>query len=237
MVPTINEVEGMRQIMPLVKREWVDQVVVVDGGSTDGTVEYARSRGYDVAVQKRPGLVGAYRDAFPLVRGDYLVTFSPDGNSVPEVLPELTAKLREGFDMVIASRYLGGKESADDDALSRLGNWLFTKTINLLFSARYTDSLVMYRGYRTSLLRELGLLENRRGSLEEYCERLCSWELLSTIRAAKERLHVAEIYGPEPARVAGETRVPKFQAASFALGLIVEEFLFRHVPPNIEKSR
>jgi glycosyltransferase involved in cell wall biosynthesis len=202
----------------------------VDGGSTDGTVEYARERGYDIVSQRGRGLIRAYRDAFPLVRGNYLVTFSPDGNSIPEILPSVTAKLREGFDMVIASRYLHGEKSEDDDWQSHLGNWCFTTAINTFFCGRYTDSLVMYRGYRTKVLEEMGLLRNRKNSLEETCERLSSWELLSSIRAAQQKLRVAEVLGREPARIAGATRVPKFQAAFFALGLMAEEFLFRYVP-------
>ncbi|MCA9403873.1 MAG: glycosyltransferase, partial [Candidatus Omnitrophica bacterium] len=55
-VPTLNEYQGMQEIMPRVKNEWVDQILVVDGQSTDGTVEYAKEQGYDVVVQKKMGM-------------------------------------------------------------------------------------------------------------------------------------------------------------------------------------
>ena len=87
-----NEIEGMRAIMPKIDPRWCDQILVVDGRSTDGTAEYARARGYDVHVQREPGLRAAYREAWPLVRGDWIITFSPDGNSPPEYIPQLIAK-------------------------------------------------------------------------------------------------------------------------------------------------
>ena len=97
MVIAKNEEEGMRVIMPQVRSEWIDQVLVVDGQSTDGTVEYSRSMGYDVHIQRQPGLRAAYAEAWPLVRGDYVITFSPDGNSPPEYIPQLIAKVRDFF--------------------------------------------------------------------------------------------------------------------------------------------
>src|SRR5262245_4940716 len=103
-VMTLNEIEGMKTIMPRVDRSWVDQILVVDGGSTDGTIEWAREQGYDVVVQTRTGLRHGYNEALPHIRGDVVITFSPDGNSIAELLPNLTAAMRKGHDMVIVSR-------------------------------------------------------------------------------------------------------------------------------------
>src|SRR5436190_10207906 len=102
MVPTLNELEGMRVVMPRVRPEWLDQILVVDGKSTDGTVDYARELGYDVIVQKQRGIRHAYIEALPAVRGDVVITFSPDGNCVPELIPDLIAKMADGYDMVVA---------------------------------------------------------------------------------------------------------------------------------------
>ena len=52
-IPTFNEIDGMKVIMPRIKKEWVDQIIIADGGSTDGTVEYANECGYEVFVQKK----------------------------------------------------------------------------------------------------------------------------------------------------------------------------------------
>src|SRR5262245_54142430 len=98
----------MKTIMPRVRNEWCEQILVLDGGSTDGTQEYAREKGYELYVQKERGLRFAYREAWPLIRGDCVITFSPDGNSIPELIPSLISKMEEGYDMVTASRYYRG---------------------------------------------------------------------------------------------------------------------------------
>ena len=133
--------------------------MILDGGSTDGTVEWAREQGYDVYIQKERGLRKGYIEVMPLCVGDVVITFSPDGNSLTEKIPELVAKMREGYDMVIVSRYLGEAESLDDDFLTTFGNWFFTSVINLLFGGRYTDAMVIYRGYTKKLLADLRILE------------------------------------------------------------------------------
>lgn len=107
LIPTFNEVKGMRQIMPRIKKEWYDELIIVDGGSTDGTLEYCRENNYFVFVQKRPGIRNAYMEALEYITGDIIITFSPDGNSIPELIPLLIEKIKEGYDMVIVSRYLG----------------------------------------------------------------------------------------------------------------------------------
>ena len=126
LVMTLNEIEGMKTIMPRVKKEWIDQIIIVDGGSTDGTIEWADENGYTVYVQKKKGFRHAYEEVMPLVQGDIIITFSPDGNSIAELIPDLVSKMKKGYDMVIVSRYLDDAKSEDDDFLTGFGNWFFT---------------------------------------------------------------------------------------------------------------
>ena len=130
-IPTLNELEAMRVVLPQIDRSWVDQILVVDG-STDGTADYARAQGCEVVIQKRKGLRWAFIEGFPHVRGDWVITFSPDGNSPVRAIPLLIEKMKAGYDMVIASRYLPPAKSADDDPMTAFGNWLFTHSINVL---------------------------------------------------------------------------------------------------------
>ncbi len=229
LVLTLNEKEGMQQIMPRIKKEWYDQLLVLDGGSTDGTVEYAKETGYDVYVQKQKGFRHAYIEALPLIEGDVVVTFSPDGNSIPELIPELVNKMREGYDMVIASRYLDGARSEDDDILTGFGNWFFTKTVNLLHGGHYTDAMVIFRAYKTQVIYDLELDKEAGYALAEKLFRTkISWEPLLSVRAAKRKLKVAEIPGDEPARITGERKLKILKwGAAYYLQFFRETFFWR----------
>ena len=229
LMPTLNEIDGMRAIMPRVAKDWVDQILVLDGGSKDGTIEFARSQGYDVVIQNERGLINAYRQVRPHIRGDVVITFSPDGNSVPEDIPRLIEKMREGFDMVIVSRYLPGAHSDDDTRITRIGNWVFTTIINILFSGSYTDAMVIYRAYRTALIDELGLMVDEPFSIERRFKHMISWEPLLSMRAAKRKLRIGEIPGDEPARIGGEGKCQHYSWGTVYLLEMAQEFARRLV--------
>lgn len=226
LIPTFNEIDGMREIMPRIDPSWCDQILILDGGSTDGTIEYAREAGYDVVIQEKPGLLNAYWQAYPHIEGEIILTFSPDGNSVASLIPQLLAKMREGYDMVIVSRYLAGAESEDDTKMSAAGNWVFTKLINLLFGGSYTDSLVMYRAYTKSAVEELGLLSPSPYSIESWFCHMISWEPLLSMRAAKKKLRIGEIPGDEPGRIGGEGKCKHFSWGMVYFIEMIQEFLF-----------
>ena len=228
-IPTKNEIEAMRVIMPQIDRSWVDQILVVDG-STDGTAEYAESIGCDVVRQREKGLRAAYVEGFAQVRCDHVITFSPDGNSPVEAIPRLIAKLREGYDMVIGSRYLPPAKSADDDLMTSFGNWLFTHAINVLhgraWSRPYTDAMVIYRIYPTRLFTELELDKPEGYVTEKWFGTLLGVEPLLSVRAAKRKLRIAEIPVDEPARIGGERKLQPFRWGAGYLAQIVRELWF-----------
>jgi glycosyltransferase involved in cell wall biosynthesis len=229
LVPTLNEIDGMRVIMPQIQPGWVDQILVLDGGSKDGTIEYAREQGYDVVIQEKRGLINAYRQVWPHIKGDIVITFSPDGNSVSDRIPDLVAKMREGYDMVIVSRYMGDATSADDTRITRLGNWVFTTLINTLFGGRYTDAMVIYRAYRTKMAWELGLMQDEPLSVERRFSHMISWEPLLSMRAAKKKLRIGEIPGDEPARIGGEGKCQHYSWGAVYLLEMAQEFARRLV--------
>jgi glycosyltransferase involved in cell wall biosynthesis len=221
-IPTLNEISGVREIMPRVKREWVDEIIVVDGNSTDGTFEYFESRGYVVLRQKGKDPLSAWWQGYDAATGDIIIPFSPDGNSIPETIPLLIDKMRQGYDMVIASRYKDDARSYDDSRITALGNKTFTKIINILFRANYTDTLVMYRAFRAELLDTLGFNTNRNDAL---------FDILLSIRCAKFKLNFTEIPSSEPSRIGpgGSRAHPgltnKLKAGVIMMYLICREFL------------
>jgi glycosyltransferase involved in cell wall biosynthesis len=222
-VLTYNEIEGMKAIMPRIKKEWVDEIIIVDGGSTDGTLEYAKEQGYTTYVQKKKGLRNAYIEGFPLVKSDYVVTFSPDGNSVPEAIPYLIKKIKEGYDMVIASRYLDHAKSYDDDFITKFGNWLFTKLINVFHGSNYTDALVIYRIYKKSLFYELKMDTEKSYNMEKWFFTTMGIEPLLSIRCAKYKKKYTEIPEDEPKRIGGERKLQIIRWGAAYLTQIIKE--------------
>lgn len=219
-LPVLNEIDGMRSIMPRIDRTWVDEILVVDGGSTDGTREYCLEQGLRVLGQEERGYVAAWEVAHAAAKGDIFITFTPDGNSVPELIPAVIAKTREGFDMVVVSRYLGDAKSDDDDFVTGIGNFLFTWTINVLFGGHYTDTLVAFRAFRTHLLPQYPPRFRRGG-----------YEPLMAIRFAKQGLKVAEIPGDEPERIGGRRKMQPIWNGLGIIGLILNELVIRSPQP------
>ncbi len=175
------------------------------------------------------GMRHAYMESLPHVKGDVILTFSPDGNSIPELIPDCINKLKEGHDMVIVSRYKDDAKSYDDDAITSFGNWLFTTSISLLHGFRYTDAMVIYRAYRKDLIQELDLDKD---SSYEFEEKLfgtkISWEPLLSVRCAKRGLKIAEIPGDEPAREGGERKLQVLRwGAAYMFQVIREVFVWK----------
>jgi glycosyltransferase involved in cell wall biosynthesis len=217
-VPTLNEIIGMKIIMPRIDKSWFDQIIIADGGSTDGTVEYAKEMGYTVIVQKERGIRCAYQEGFPLITSDIVLTFSPDGNSIPEAIPDIIKKIKEeNLDMLIASRYLGDATSDDDDFLTKIGNYVLTGTINLFNGGHFTDSLVIYRAYKVSLFKELELDLDESYWIEKFCFTKSPVEPLLSIRAAKAKKKIGEIGVSEPPRIGGERKLQMFRWGALIL--------------------
>jgi len=216
-IPVLNEIDGVKVIMPCIQKDWVDEILFVDGGSTDGTVEYLRQEGYTVISQRKPGLCQAYWECFEVCKGDIIIPFSPDGNSVPELIPALVAKIKEGYDLVIVSRYLDDSKSEDDDFITGWGNWLFPRLVKWLYGGSFTDVFVMFRAFRKDLVKTLGFDETQLPTLE----------VIMVIRAIKHRLKVAEIPGPEPKRIGGVRKMKIWYNGSAVMYQLIKE-LFVH---------
>lgn len=227
-MPAINEIDGMRAVMPRVQPGWCDQILLVDGGSTDGTLEYAQEHGYDIYCQKRKGIRHGYSEAWSHIKGDIVITFSPDGNCKPEVIPDMINKMKEGYDMVVASRYYGGIKSEDDTWLTGFGNWGFTRVINFLYGAKYSDAMGIYRAYRTTLFHELDMDKDDAYPFEKLFKTVVGLEPLLSVRAAKRKVKIGEVSGPEPARVGGESKMlPYHWGAIFIVQILRELYYWR----------
>lgn len=215
-VPIKNEIEGLKIIMPRINPAWVEEIIFIDGNSTDGSFEYVKSLGHTIHRQKSDGICGAFWEMLDYATCDNIVAFSPDNNSIPELIPELVSSLNKGHDMVIVSRYLGAASSDDDDPVTAFGNWMFTKAVNILFRASYTDSLVIFRGFKRRLPLDLKMDERN----------LPLFEMQLSIRCAKFNKNIAEIPGSEPKRIGGVRKMKPLYNGSAIVYLILKEFFF-----------
>jgi len=243
---TLNEIVGVKVILPKIHKDWYDRLIVLDGGSADGTVEWAQSQGYETFIQKRRGIRFAYLDVLPHLTEGIILTLSPDGNCDPEKIPLILKKIQEGYDLVIGSRYLGEASSQDDDLITGFGNWLFTGTVNFLYRAHFTDAMVIYRAFPLKLVYELGLEKEESYLLvEKLFSTIISWEPLMSIRAARERKRIAEIPAGEPARIGGvrKLQILRWGAAYYSQFFLetpwarLAETFFRLGWPKFEKIK
>lgn len=120
---TWNELEGCRIDVPKLPRDAFDEIYAVDGGSTDGTVEYLQSQGIPVHLQPKRGLNAAYVHADNMSQCDAVVVFFPKASTPPEDLRKFRPLFDQGNGLVIASRQIKGSVNEEDAGLWRPRKW------------------------------------------------------------------------------------------------------------------
>lgn len=228
-----NELECLKIIYPQLPKPGpdagFDEVVAIDGGSTDGTVEFLNAQGVRVIGQSRRGRGDAFLQAFEKLDSDAYVFFSPDGNEDPKDLPKFKERLQTGADLVIASRMMKGSYNEEDAHLLKWRKWAnnaFNLLANVFFrrSGTYvTDSINGYRAITRAAARRLAL-----DSLDY------TIEYQMTIRAFKARLNIAEFPTYEGQRVAGETGAPSLPTGVRFLKKLFLEAKLGRAPLAIE---
>jgi glycosyltransferase involved in cell wall biosynthesis len=180
-----------------------DEIVAIDGGSTDGTVEFFKQHEIPVLAQTRRGRGGAILTAFEKLDSDAYVFFSPDGNEDADDLPRFRPLLDDGADVVIASRMMAGARNEEDANVLKWRKWAnngFTFLANALFRSTgpyVTDTINGYRAIHKSAASALAL------DAADY-----TIEFQMTIRALGDRMRVVEFPTIEGERIAGNTGAP-----------------------------
>jgi hypothetical protein len=157
-IPTLNEVGSLTWVLEHLP-EWVSEVVLVDGLSTDRTEALARRLRPDVIVvhQHQRGKGAALRAGFAAATGDIVVMIDADGSTDPREMERFVEALVDGADFVKGSRNLEGGGSADFTRLRAAGNQSFVLMANMLYGSRFTDLCYGYCAFWRCHLDDLGL--------------------------------------------------------------------------------
>lgn len=159
-LPALDESEALGQLLPRLRRALEalgvpHEIVVVDGGSKDGTPETARRLGARVIGQERPGFGQALRAGFEAAAGRWVLIMDADGSHPPETIKDLWA-LRERAGVVIGSRFAPGG-SADMPGARYAMSRLLNLVTGLLFAVPVRDASSGFRLYRAELVKGLDL--------------------------------------------------------------------------------
>ena len=157
-IPTLNEVESLPWVIENLP-EWVSELVIVDGLSTDRTENLARKLRPDVVVvhQYQRGKGAALRAGFAAATGDIVVMIDADGSTDPREMDRFVQALVDGADFVKGSRHMRDGGSADFTALRAAGNKLFVMAANSLYGSKFTDLCYGYCAFWRNHVDKLGL--------------------------------------------------------------------------------
>lgn len=212
-IPALNEAENLPHVLPGIP-DWVDEVLLVDGRSTDNTVSLALQLRPDIRILEQEGLGkgAALRTGLLAATGDIVVMLDADGSTDPTEMPAFVGALIAGADFVKGSRFLQGCGTADMPLLRKTGNSALVMLTNLLFHTKFTDITYGYNAVWKDCKDALAL------EIDGWAQ-----EIISNIRAARAGLRVVEVGSFEYSRIAGEPKLETFSAGWTILKAIFRE--------------
>jgi len=223
-IPTLNEAENLPLVLPYIPMDWIDEVVLVDGRSTDNTVKVAQELmpSIKIVLESRMGKGAAIRAGYQRSLGDIIIVMDADGSHDPREIPRFVNALIEGSDFVKGSRFAPGGGTTDMPRLRQAGNWFFVFLVNLFYNVHFSDLCYGYHATWRYCLDNLNL------------EDIDGFEIDTavTVRALCQRLRITEIPSFEGYRFRGEGKLRTFPDGARVLLTILRETLRNLRSPN-----
>jgi len=155
LIPTLNEEETIGEVISSFKRQGFDNILIIDGDSTDSTREIAKRAGARVVIQQGKGKGAAVRQAFELIDSDIIVMIDGDGTYLPSEVQRLIEPIERGeAEHVIGNRFAYGGAFA---VLHRLGNWFLNKIFSIGYGLELQDILSGYRAFTKEAVKKMTL--------------------------------------------------------------------------------
>jgi len=198
-IPSRNEEEGITDIINYC-RPYADELIVIDGHSTDRTGTIAAELGARVILDSGKGKGAAIRQAIEEVSGDIIVFIDADYSHFPDDIPRLVVPILRGeADHVVGSRPRGGSDELHGDLekfMRMIGSDIITLGINYRFGVRLSESQNGFRAIKTEVARKLGLKEN-----------ITTIEQEMTIKTLRHGFRIKEVPTHEYERRFGESKI------------------------------
>jgi glycosyltransferase involved in cell wall biosynthesis len=218
LIPTLNEAPNLPHVLPALP-DGVDELVLVDGHSTDETLEIARTLCPDVQVvlAEKKGKGAALLSGLAECTGDIVIMLDADGSNDPAEIPRFVGALVSGADYAKGSRFLTGGGTTDMPFYRKLGNRVFVWLVRLFFGSRYTDLCYGYNAFWRHVVDELRL----------DCDGF-EIETMMNIRALRAGLRIVEVPSFESERIHGSSNLKTISDGWKVLKTILAE-RFRRV--------
>jgi glycosyltransferase involved in cell wall biosynthesis len=217
-IPTLNEADNLPHVFERLPEE-ITEVIIVDGHSTDGTVEVARQLMPDVRIvnQTAKGKGNALICGFWAATSDIIVMLDADGSTDPGEIPRFVAALLTGADFAKGTRFVTGGGSSDITFIRRMGNKVLSGLVNQIWDVDYSDLCYGYNAFWRRHLPEV----------TPYCNGF-EVETLMNIRAARANLNIVEVPSYEHDRRHGTSNLHARKDGMRVLRTIAAEYLRPH---------